>query len=166
MPYVCRNTILKNEIMIQKLLSPTSWSTNAPDWASLILRLSLGLLMLSHGIPKLMKLLSGNMEFSDPIGIGVPASLTLTVFSEVVCSLLIIIGLWTRLALIPLIITMLVASFIIHINDDLGTKELALLYLFGYCALFLLGSGTFSIDAALKRKAYDNHFTQSKLKKR
>ena len=153
MPYVCRNTILKNEIMIQKLLSPTSWSTNAPDWASLILRLSLGLLMLSHGIPKLMKLMGGNMEFGDPIGIGVPASLTLTVFAEVVCSVLLVIGLWTRLALIPLIITMFVAVFIVHINDDLGTKELALLYLFGYCALFLLGSGKYAFDAVLKRKA-------------
>ena len=152
MPYVCRNTILKNEIMIQKLLSPTSWSTNAPDWASLILRLSLGLLMLSHGIPKLMKLMGGNMEFGDPIGIGVPASLTLTVFAEVVCSVLLVIGLWTRLALIPLIITMFVAVFIVHINDDLGTKELAFLYLFAYIALFLLGSGKYAIDAILKRK--------------
>ena len=138
--------------MIQKLLSPTSWSAKASDWASLILRLTLGLLMLSHGIPKLMKMMSGNMEFGDPIGIGVPASLTLTVFSEVVCSVLIIIGLWTRLALIPLIVTMLVATFIVHINDDLGTKELALLYLFGYCSLFLLGSGKYAFDAVLKRK--------------
>lgn len=139
--------------MIQKLFSPTSWSANATDWASLILRLTLGLLMLSHGIPKLMKLMNGTMEFGDPIGIGVPASLTLTVFAEVVCSLLIVIGLWTRLALIPLIITMAVAVFIVHINDDLGTMESALMYLLSYSALFLLGSGTYSMDAALKRKA-------------
>lgn len=139
--------------MIQKLFSPTSWSANASDWASLILRLTLGLLMLSHGIPKLMKLLNGTMEFGDPIGIGVPASLTLTVFAEVVCSLLIVIGLWTRLALIPLIITMAVAVFIVHINDDLGTMESALMYLLCYVALFLLGSGTYSMDAVLKRKA-------------
>ena len=65
--------------MIQKLLSPTSWSASATDWASLILRLTFGLLMLSHGIPKMMKLMNGNMEFGDPIGIGVPASLTLAV---------------------------------------------------------------------------------------
>ena len=139
--------------MIQKLLSPTSWSASATDWASLILRLTFGLLMLSHGIPKMMKLMNGNMEFGDPIGIGVPASLTLAVFSEVVCSVLIVSGLWTRLALIPLIITMAVAVFVVHINDALGTMEPALLYLLSYCALFLLGSGTFSIDAALKRKA-------------
>jgi putative oxidoreductase len=139
--------------MIQKLFSPSSWSANATDWASLILRLTLGLLMLSHGIPKLMKLLNGTMEFGDPIGIGVPASLTLTVFAEVFCSILIIIGFWTRLALIPLIITMAVAVFIVHINDDLGTMESALMYLLSYTALFLLGSGTYSMDAVLKRKA-------------
>ncbi|MDI5899608.1 DoxX family protein [Flavobacterium sp. LB2P84] len=139
--------------MIQKLFSPSSWSANATDWASLILRLTLGLLMLSHGIPKLMKLLNGTMEFGDPIGIGVPASLTLTVFAEVFCSILIIIGFWTRLALIPLIITMAVAVFIVHINDDLGTMESALMYLLSYFALFLLGSGIYSMDAVLKRKA-------------
>ncbi|PRZ25261.1 DoxX family protein [Flavobacterium granuli] len=137
--------------MIQKLVSPISWSANAAAWTSLILRLTLGLLMLSHGIPKLMNLINGNMEFGDPIGIGAPASLILTVFAEVLCSLLIVIGLWTRLALIPLIITMAVAVFIIHINDSLGTMEPALMYLLSYCALFLLGSGTFSIDAVLKK---------------
>ena len=99
--------------MIRKLFSSSSWSANATDWASLILRLTFGLLMLSHGIPKLMKLMDGNMEFGDPIGIGVPASLALTVFAEVLCSALLVIGLWTRLALIPLIITMAVAVFIV-----------------------------------------------------
>ena len=138
--------------MIQKLLSPISWSANATAWASLILRLTLGLLMLSHGIPKLMKLVNGTMEFGDPIGIGVPASLALTVFAEVLCSLLIIAGLWTRIALIPLIITMAVAAFIVHINDDLGTIEPALMYLLPYIALFLIGSGTYSMDTVLKRK--------------
>lgn len=137
--------------MIQKLLSPISWSANAAALSSLILRLTLGLLMLSHGIPKLINLINGNMEFGDPIGIGAPASLILTVFAEVLCSLLIIIGLWTRLALIPLIITMAVAVFIIHINDSLGTMEPALMYLLSYCALFLLGSGRFSVDAVLKK---------------
>lgn len=139
--------------MLQKLFSPTSWSANATDWASFILRLTLGLLMLSHGIPKLMNLISGTIEFGDPIGIGIPASLALTVFAEFLCSFLIVVGLWTRLALIPLIITMVVAVFIVHINDDLKTMEPGLMYLLSYCALFLLGSGKYSVDAILKRKA-------------
>ena len=138
--------------MIQKLFSPNTWSANATDLASFILRLSLGLLMVGHGIPKMMKLMDGNMEFGDPIGIGVPASLTLTVFAEVICSILIIIGLWTRLALIPLIITMVVAAFIVHSADPLGVKEPSLMYLFGYITLFLLGSGKYAVDAILKKR--------------
>jgi putative oxidoreductase len=141
------------KIMLQKLFSPANWSANASDWASLILRLTLGLLMLNHGLPKLMNFMSGNMEFGDPIGIGVPASLALTVFAEFLCSILIAIGLWTRLALIPLIITMLVAVFIVHKNDGMAEMEHGLMYLLSYCALFLLGSGNYSIDAFLKRKA-------------
>lgn len=138
--------------MVKKLFSSATWSATATSWASLILRVTFGLLMLSHGVPKLMKLLNGTMEFGDPIGIGVPASLTLTVFAEVVCSILLVIGLWTRLALIPLIITMFVAVFIVHIQDDLATMESALLYLLSYCALFLLGSGAYSVDAVLGKK--------------
>ena len=138
--------------MVKKLFSSATWSATATSWASLILRVTFGLLMLSHGVPKLMKLLNGTMEFGDPIGIGVTASLTLTVFAEVVCSILLVIGLWTRLALIPLIITMFVAVFIVHIQDDLATMESALLYLLSYCALFLLGSGAYSMDAVLGKK--------------
>jgi putative oxidoreductase len=137
--------------MIRKLFSSSLWSASATDWTSLILRLTFGLLMLSHGIQKLMKFMDGNMEFGDPIGIGVTASLALTIFAEVLCSALLVIGLWTRLALIPLIVTMAVAAFIVHINDDLGTMEPALLYLLSYCALFLLGSGKYSVDAILKK---------------
>ncbi|SHF76985.1 putative oxidoreductase [Flavobacterium segetis] len=137
--------------MIKKFLLPASWSTNSPDFAALLLRLSFGLLMLTHGFPKMLKLINGNFEFADPLGIGIAASLTLTVFSEVICSILIILGLWLRLALIPLIITMIVAVFIVHANDDLGTKEMGLLYLFAYISLFLLGSGKYSLDRLLDK---------------
>ncbi len=137
--------------MVKKLFSTDLWSANATDLASLILRLTLGGLMLNHGYPKLMNLLSGDIKFGDPIGIGVTASLALTVFAEFVCSILLIIGLGTRAALIPLIITMLVAVLIVHSADDIGTKEGALMYLLPYFALFLLGSGRYSVDAFLKR---------------
>ncbi len=133
--------------MLKKLLSPSHWSADATDWAALILRLSLGLLMLNHGVPKLMSLMSGDLGFANPIGIGEPASLVLTVFAEFLCSILLIVGLWTRPALIPLIITMLVAVLIVHSPDGMDKKEHGLMYLFPYAALFLLGSGKFSIDA-------------------
>ncbi len=112
----------------------------------LFLRLSFSAMMLTHGIPKLMKLVQGNMEFGDPIGIGSTPSFILIVIAEVICPLLIIIGYRTRIASIPVIIAMGVAAFIVHGADALATKEKALLYLFAFVAIALLGPGRHSVD--------------------
>jgi putative oxidoreductase len=119
--------------------------------ALLLLRIIVACTMLFHGIPKLEKLLTGDFTFRDPIGIGTGPSLALAVFAEVGCSLLLLIGLGTRLATIPLIITMLVAGFIAHANDPITTKDLILLYLLIYSVLLLLGSGKYSIDNMLSK---------------
>ena len=102
--------------------------------------------MLTHGYPKLQSLLGDNPQFADPFGIGQVPSLALTVFAEFVCSILIIIGLATRFATIPLIITMLVAIFQAHGADPFGKKELAVLYLIMFIGFFVLGPGRYSID--------------------
>lgn len=137
--------------MMNNLLSPGRWSASATDWASLILRIACGGFMLTHGWPKMQKMLAGDYGFADPIGIGESASLMLTVFAEVLCAVLVLVGLWLRPALIPLIITMLVAAGIVHGSDPFGDKEHSLMYLFGYAALFLLGSGRFSLDALMRK---------------
>tara|TARA_B100000497_G_scaffold127684_1_gene170396 strand:+ start:1551 stop:1922 length:372 start_codon:yes stop_codon:yes gene_type:complete len=111
-----------------------------------ILRFTFSAMMLSHGIPKLLNLLQGDLDFGDPIGIGSVASLILTVIAEAICPLLIIIGYKTRLASIPTIITMGVAAFIVHGADTLATKEKALLFLFAFLAIALLGPGKHSVD--------------------
>ncbi|MEX0995457.1 MAG: DoxX family protein [Flavobacteriaceae bacterium] len=140
-------------------MSSKSYSTildlRKTDIAILLLRLGVGGLMLTHGIPKLMRLFGTDpIQFEDPFRIGVEASLTLAVFSEVICSILIIIGLATRLASIPLIITMAVAFFVVYRTDPFQSKELALFYLVVYVVLFLTGSGKYSLDHyLLKRKA-------------
>lgn len=117
------------------------------DIALLILRLGVGGLMLTHGIPKLINLFDNNpIRFADPLGIGVEGSLALAVFSEVICSVLIIIGLGTRLAVIPLFFTMFVAFFVVQGADPFKTKELAMFFMIVYLALFLTGSGKYSLD--------------------
>ena len=109
-------------------------------------RIAISGMMLTHGIPKLQKLLAGDFEFGDPIGIGAAPSLFLTVIGEFLCPVLIIIGYKTRLASIPAAITMLVAAFIVHGSDPFGTKEMALLYLVAFITIALLGPGKYSID--------------------
>lgn len=116
------------------------------DLGLLVLRLAFGGLMLSHGWPKLMNFSDRMDRFSDPLGIGSTASLSLAVFAEVFCAGFLILGLLTRLSLIPLMITMAVAVFIVHANDPFSRQELGLLYLLAYAALFITGPGKFSLD--------------------
>lgn len=124
--------------------------------ANLVLRLAGGGFMLTHGIPKLQKVLAGDMGFADPFGIGSGPSLILTVFAEFVCAILLMLGIGTRFVAIPLLITMLVAAFMIHGADPFGKKELALLYGAIYLALAFMGGGKFSLDNVLfnRKKTY------------
>ena len=118
------------------------------DLASLLLRLVFGGFMLySHGWPKLQRLFGDEpIKFADPFGIGPTATLSLTVFAEFLCAALILIGFKTRLATIPLMITMLVAAIVIHASDPFGDKEMSLIYLAGYIVIFLVGPGRYSVD--------------------
>lgn len=111
-----------------------------------LLRILPSAIMLTHGVPKLQKLLNGNFEFADPIGIGATPSLFLTVIGEVICPVLLIVGFKTRIAAIPAAITMLVAAFVYHAPDKFSVKEHAILYLIFFVVIFLLGPGKYSID--------------------
>lgn len=123
--------------------------TNHTDLALLLLRLSFGGFILTHGIPKL-NMLSDPSNFPDPIGVGSMVSLILAIIGEVIAPILIIIGFKTKWATIPTIITMAVAAFIIHAKDNLATKEHALLFFFVFVAIFLAGAGKYSVDGMKK----------------
>ncbi len=129
-----------------------------PDLAALILRVGFGLYMLlGHGISKLMMLTSGgDIQFPSLVGIPSSVCLGLAVFAEFLACILIIIGYKTRLAALPVIITMAIAAFMIHGGDpffmqnaESGSKEPAMLYLIGFVAIYLLGSGKYSVDDKL-----------------
>ena len=128
------------------------WSGKYGDLALLILRLQLGVLMLTHGYPKLMNYSDRMDKFADPFGLGPEVSLALVIFAEFFCSIALIIGLKIRLAVIPLIVTMLVAIFHAHWDDPFGRKELPLMYLSGYIILLLIGAGKYSLHNAFKAK--------------
>lgn len=125
---------------------------NATHLSVLLLRLTAGGFMLTHGYGKLQQLMAGEFQFADPIGVGPEVSLVLAVFAEFFCSLLVMLGLGTRLATIPLIVTMAVAAFIAHGADPFGRKEMALLYLVIYVVLLLTGSGKYSVDRLISGK--------------
>ncbi|QIA06586.1 DoxX family protein [Draconibacterium halophilum] len=135
-----------------KSLFRTKLNNTSVHFSLLLLRLAAGGFMLTHGFPKLQRLLAGEMQFGDPLGLGAEVSLVLAVFAEFFCSILIMLGLGTRLAVIPLIVTMAVAAFIVHGADPFGRKEMALFYLVSYIVLLLSGSGKISVDRFISRK--------------
>ena len=117
------------------------------DLALLVVRVSIALLMLTHGLPKMAKLFSGEpVAFASIFGMSATLSLGLAVFAEVVCSFFLLAGLATRFATVPLMATMAIAAFYYHAGDPFGDKEMAILYQAGYIALFIAGGGKYSID--------------------
>lgn len=133
--------------MLKYLWSTKSYSTNV---GLLLLRIVLGTLMMRHGWDKLMNYSDAD-KFPDPLGVTGPVSAMLTIFAELICSGFLVVGLFSRVVLIPLIFTMLVVIFIIAAGTDLIEREHAILFLMPYVSLLLTGPGHYSMDGLLKR---------------
>ncbi len=83
------------------------------DFGLLLLRVLLAAGLLTHGIAKIANFSALSTSFLDPLGIGVLPALLGAIFAEVVCSILVLIGLWTRLTVLPLIFTFIVVFFVV-----------------------------------------------------
>ena len=139
-------------------------ATTTTDIALVIARIGIAALMLTHGIPKLAMLFSGApVQFPQVLGMSAEFSLALAVFAEVFCSTLLLTGFATRLAVIPLAITMLVAVFLVQAVDPLSAKEPALQYLLVYIVLLLAGGGKYSIDYVLQHKRATTSYKNQKV---
>jgi putative oxidoreductase len=133
---------------MKRLLS-TKYSTAAFNAATLFIRIAFGALMMNHGYDKLIHFAQKKNTFMNFLGIGSTATLSLVIFAEFFCALFIIIGLFTRLAVIPLIIVMGVALFQAHKAQFFGDGEMAALYLTAYVGLLLIGPGRISVDGMI-----------------
>jgi putative oxidoreductase len=134
--------------MIRKIFAPAKNSPSA-NFALLVLRVWIGVEMIAvHGFDKLINFTTVSPDFPDPLGIGHTASLSLSVLAEVFASVLLILGLFTRLGALILAINMTVAFVLIHKYALKGPQsgELAFLYLLVYMVLFLAGPGRVSAD--------------------
>lgn len=132
----------------------TKISSKQLSVALLFLRLCLGgLMIVSHGWPKIIKFEILKTQFYDFLGLGPQVSLILVIFSEIFCSILLAFGLYTRLALVPLIITMLVAIGT-HGGQIFDKAEMSFLYLIGFVFLMIVGPGESSIDARMNKRSF------------
>ena len=133
--------------LLKRFFSTGSVSGSLASLGLLVLRVAVCAMMLTHGMDKLLHFSDKSQGF-DPIGIGGTLSLSLVIFAEVFCSVALLLGLFTRLAAIPLIIAMCVAVSV-HAGQGFANMELALLYLTVYVAVLIIGPGRYSIDRLL-----------------
>lgn len=138
--------------MLKRLLSTDPSQFVSVDLAILILRIGASILLLTHGFPKLMMILDGNMAFADPLGLGPATSLVLVTFAEFLCSVFVLIGFGTRLATIPIIINTIVIVLVAHADDPFSAKEKGLLFMVMFVVLFFTGAGRFSVDHKYGKK--------------
>lgn len=104
-----------------------------------------------HGWDKFINFGDKLDKFPDPIGIGVFPSLLLVTLAETISALLVMAGFMTRVMLVPLIFTMLVAvSMKMNMGRPFADIEMAVLYLGSYLVLLIGGPGKFSVDRYLK----------------
>ena len=130
-----------------KKLFSTKVSESTLSVALFILRVGVGsLMMIQHGLGKLQNFGAKANSFSDPLGIGSTTSLSLVIFAEFFCAAFIILGLFTRLAAIPLVIAMGVALFSAHKGEFFGEGENAGMFLICFVTILLTGPGRFSLD--------------------
>lgn len=131
----------------------TKSNTLIVDIVLLIVRVFVGFSMLSHGFPKLQQLFSGEeIQFFDFLGMGPKISLICVVFAEFVCSIFIILGLFTRVAVFFLIVTMAIIGLHYHSADPFSKRESSLLYLSIYSLIFAFGPGKYSIDGMISKR--------------
>ena len=141
-----KNKLKIEYLMIYNFLFPTKPNTTKTSLLLLVVRIIFGVLLMNHGIQKWSNFQELSAVFPDPLGLGSPISLGLAIFGELVCSMAFIIGFLYRLAMIPMIFTMIVAFFIVHANDAFAVKELAFIYLIVFIIMYIAGPGKFSID--------------------
>lgn len=120
------------------------------DWALLFLRISGSLLLLTvHGLPKLLDWQGELGKIEDPLGLGAAVTLSLAIFAEVLCPLLIILGPFTRLATLPILTVLLVSLALVHPEWSLGEGQFAWLLAIIFTTLLIGGPGRLAFGKRL-----------------
>lgn len=134
---------------MRKLLS-TSYSTGAFNFAMLVQRVVTGLLLLiGHGLPKIQNFSELSTGFYDPFRISHRGSLILVILAELFCSMLLVLGLFTRIVAFIIVINLSVAVFIYHNGQPLKNVDLGAIYLTNVFTIMILGPGRISVDGMM-----------------
>lgn len=132
------------------------WEETAQNAGLLFLRLSgSSFLLVVHGLPKLLNWSAQLQLIEDPFHLGASLTLGLAVFAEVLCPLLIIVGVLTRLACLPVLSVLTIALFVVHPEWTLEQGQFGWLLMIIFLTLFIAGPGRLALNHALPRVLRD-----------
>ena len=134
---------------MRKILS-TSYSSGAFNFALLVQRVVTGLLLLiGHGLPKISNFTELSASFYDPLRIGHRGSLILVILAELFCSMLMVLGLFTRIVAFVIVFELSVAVFIYHHGQPFKNVYLGAMYLTSVFTIIIIGPGRVSVDGMM-----------------
>lgn len=121
-------------------------------WGLLFMRVSASLLLLwVHGLPKLLHWSVELQRIEDPFGLGAHLTLGLAVFAEVLCPVLLILGVFARLACLPVLAVLAVALAVVHPDWTVEQGQFAWLLTILFAGLALTGPGPLVIGSLRRR---------------
>lgn len=146
---------------MSKRASLLATTQESVDFGLLVLRLVSGLtLLIRHGLEKgfgFQAMAHGAHAFPDPIHIGPVATLTIALISDFLCSILVVLGLGTRIASLYIFANLFVALALAHHFTFTGPlaehSELMVVYLGAFATLAIAGAGRYSIDGMAMRRS-------------
>jgi putative oxidoreductase len=107
------------------------------------------LVLLVHGLPKAMHYTSQAAAIEDPLHIGKTLTLCFAIFGEVFCPLLMIAGIGTRVAALPILLITLMALAVVHRDWTLEQGQFAWMLLIIFGTVAIAGAGRYRISALL-----------------
>ncbi|AZF10582.1 DoxX family protein [Pseudomonas sp. R2-37-08W] len=124
--------------------------TKKQDVGLLFLRVSGALFLLwVHGLPKLLNYSDQLKLIEDPFHLGAPITLLLAIFAEVLCPLLIIAGVWTRLACLPILAVLVIALLVVHPEWTLFEGQFGWLLMIIFTSILIAGPGSLRLGQRL-----------------
>ena len=131
--------------MLYQFLFPDHFRCKKTSVLILALRFFVGVMILLHGLEKLMNFEALSFTFPNIFGFGSYTSLMIVIFAEFCCSLFLIMGLLVRIVVTLPMITMAVAFFDVH-DAEFPSGELSFIYLVLLIILYFTGPGRYSLD--------------------
>ncbi|AIB42867.1 DoxX family protein [Pseudomonas sp. WCS374] len=128
----------------------SSFNDRMQDFGLLFLRISGAVFLLCvHGLPKLLDFSAQLKLIEDPFHMGATLTLCMAIFAEVLCPLLIIAGVLTRLACLPILFLLLVAMVVIHPEWTIDQAQFGWLLTIIFTSLLIAGPGRLALNGLL-----------------